>query len=149
MRSKMIKALLALFVATTMGAVAQAGQLDQKSATVSMNVGVFAAISGLGDITLATENADGAEGAVYTGSDTFVLKSNAAVSVAVEGTALVNGENKVGASYQLDDSGASFSTAAGIHNGQHTVAVAATLGDISDQEAGSYAGSLTVTVSAL
>lgn len=119
------------------------------SATVSMEVGKFAAITQLDDFVLSTSDADGSEGAVYSGSDTFRLITNAAVHVILEGSNLVNGSNSVATTYALDAGGLSFDTTVGVHNAEHTVSASATLGEISAQEAGSYSAEITITVAAL
>jgi hypothetical protein len=61
-----------------------------------------------------------------------------------------NGSNTIDTSYQLDNSGGmSFDTAPGIHNAAHQVSAEATLGQISDQEAGGYSAQIVITVAAL
>ena len=130
------------------GSLANLGTVSD-SAIVSMVVGKFAAISQLDDFSLSTNDADGSEDAVYSGSDTFRLKSNSAVHVIVEGSDLINGTNSVPTTYALDGAGGAFNTAAGVHNTEHTVSAEAVLGDISAQEAGSYSAEITITISAL
>ncbi|MCH8843561.1 MAG: hypothetical protein IID61_11380 [SAR324 cluster bacterium] len=129
------------------GSIANGGTVSD-SATVSLNVGLFAAIVGLGDFALQTSDADGSEGAVYGGSDSFTVKSNGAIHVTVAGSDLSKGLNSISTTYALDGSGAAFDTLSGVHNQAHTVSVSATLGDIDDQEAGQYSAGLTITVSA-
>lgn len=119
------------------------------SATVSMTVGLFAAIQGLDNFSLSTTDADGSDSAVYSGSDAFTVKSNGSIRVTLAGANLVNGANVITPDYSLDSSGLTFDTGAGVHNSSHTVSASATLGDISDQEAGAYSGEITITVSAL
>lgn len=130
------------------GSIANNGSVSD-SATVSMTVGKFAAIAGLNDFSLSTQDADGNAGSVYSGSSTFRLITNSAVHMILEGSNLVNGTNSVATSYALDGAGTSIETSAGVHNSEHTVSASATLGEISDQEAGAYSGQITVTVSAL
>ncbi len=130
------------------GSLKNAGTVSD-SATVSMEVGKFAAITQLDDFVLSTNDADGSEGAVYSGSDTFRLITNAAVHVILEGSNLVNGSNSVATTYALDASGMSFDTTVGVHNAEHTVSASATLGEISAQEAGAYSAQITITVAAL
>ena len=130
------------------GSLAGIGTVSD-SAIVSMVVGKFAAISQLDDFSLSTNDPDGSENAVYSGSDTFRLKSNSAVHVIVEGSDLINGTNSVATTYALDGAGNTFDTAAGVHNTEHTVSAEAVLGDISAQEAGSYSAEITITISAL
>lgn len=124
--------------------------LDSDTATVNMNIGLYAALTGLDDFTLATNDADGSAGAVYTGNDTFNLESNGQVRVNLEGGNLSNGADSVSTAYQLDGAGITFDTASrSVHNAEHTVAAAATLGEISAQQAGAYSGVITLTVSAI
>lgn len=130
------------------GSLSNGGSVSD-SATVSMEVGKFAAIAGLDDFVLSTQNADGSEGAVYSGSSDFRLITNSAVHVILEGSNLSKGLNSVATTYALDSAGTSFDTVAGVHNAEHTVSASAILGGISDQEAGSYSAEITITVSAL
>ena len=130
------------------GSLSNQGSVSD-SATVSMEVGKYAAISGLNDFSLSTQDADGNADAVYSGSSTFRLISNSAVHMILEGSNLVKGTNSVPTTYALDGSGTSLDTSAGVHNQEHTVSANATLGEISAQEAGAYSGQITITVSAL
>lgn len=150
---KAIKTTLAL--ATLACAIGQAQAaiatpLDQDSATVRMDIGRYAALTGLDDFTLTTSDPDGSAGAVYSGSDEFHLESNAQVRVSLEGGDLTNGKDSVATSYDMDGSGIVFETAAdSVHEGKHVVSASAKLGAISAQKAGSYASKITLTVSAL
>ncbi len=129
---------------------ASASSLDSDSATVSMNVGLFAALTGLDDFSLSTSDADGSAGAVYSGSDSFNLESNGQVRVTLAGNDLSNGADSVSTSYSLDSAGLTFDTAAdSVHNASHSVAASATLGNISGQKAGAYSAQITITVSAI
>lgn len=135
--------------ALTFGSVAQA-DLDSDSATVNMNVAQFAALTGLDDFTLTTSQVDGAAGSVYSGSDQFALESNTQVRVSLTGGDLSNGSDSISTEYDLDGDGMIMETAANsVHNDNHTVSAAATLGNISSQKAGAYSADITLTVSAL
>ena len=124
--------------------------LDTDSATVNMNVGLYASLTGLDDFTLTTSGADGAAGAVYDGTDTFNLESNGQVRVSLAGSNLTSGANSVATTYQMDSAGTTFDTeSAKVHNASHSVSAAATLGDISSQQAGAYSSVITLTVSAI
>ena len=124
--------------------------LDQKHADVTMNVGLFAKISGLDDFALSPVAKDGNAGAIYRGSDTYRLESNGHVRVSLSGSALKNGADEVVTVYELDNSGPHFDTAVGEkHNSEHIVSAEAELGDISEQIAGAYKSRITLTVSAL
>jgi hypothetical protein len=127
-----------------------ANSIDQDSATVSMNVGLFASLTGLDNFTLTTSDTDGAAGAVYSGSDSFNLESNGQVRVTLAGGDLSNGADSVSTAYAMDDSGTTFDTVAdSVHNASHTVSASATLGNISSQKAGAYSSEITITVSAI
>lgn len=127
-----------------------AAGLDTDSATVNMNVGLYAALTGLNDFTLTTSDADGSAGAVYSGDDEFQLESNGQVRVTLAGANLQNGADSVSTAYKLNDAGTTFDTEAKkVHNAAHKVSAAATLGEISSQQAGAYSSVITLTVSAI
>lgn len=143
------KALIVTAVSTLISGHAMA-DLDSDSATVSMSVAQYAALTGLDDFVLSTTDTDGASGSVYSGSDSFNLESNAQVRVSLSGGDLSNGTDSVSTSYSLDDGGTTFDTTAdSVHNASHSVAASATLGAISAQKAGSYSAVITLTVAAL
>lgn len=145
----LILPVVALAVSSAASA-APATVLDQKSATVSMDVGRYAAITGLDDFVLHTNDVSGAAGAVYSGADEFFLESNSQVHVTLTGGDLTNGKDSVPTSYNLDGADMQFDTAAdSVHAGAHKVAAAAKLGAISAQKAGGYASTITITVSAI
>ena len=124
--------------------------LDSDSATVSMDVSLFAAVTGLDDFVLSTTDTSGAASAVYTGSDSYQLESNGQVRVSLSGDDLSNGSDSVSTTYALDGSGTSYDTTAdAVHNAAHSVSATATLGNISSQKAGAYSTEITLTVSAL
>lgn len=142
-----------LILATAIGALAfnaQAAELDSDSATVSMNVGLYASLTGLDDFSLTTSDADGSAGAIYSGSDSFNLEANGQVHVSMTGGDLSNGSDSVSTAYALDGGSTEFDTTVdSVHNAAHTVSAQATLGDISSQKAGAYSGSITITVSSI
>ena len=124
--------------------------LDEKSATVRMNVAKFASITGLDDFVLLPTNVDGAAGEIYRGSDTFNIESNQGVRVILEGDPLSNGNDILNTQYDLNGDGMQFDTEADrVHNQQHTVNAQAELGDISSQLAGDYEAEIKITVSPL
>ena len=125
-------------------------ELTNESANVTMNVALFAAITNLNDIILAASGTDGAQGTTYNGVATFGVESNGQVTIAIDGGDMVLGEDTLTTRYNLDSTdGVSVDTAAGVvHSAQHSVAISADLGLISEQAAGEYAGSFSVTVSA-
>ncbi len=128
----------------------QAVELDADSATVSMSVGLYASLTGLDDFSLITLDADGEAGATYNGSDDFNLESNGQVHVSMTGGDLSNGAETVATSYSLDSASTAFDTSSGaVHNASHNVSAQAILGAISAQKAGSYSGSITITVSSI
>ena len=149
MKAIMKKVALAT-IAGSLAFSAQAVELDSDSATVSMNVGLYASLTGLDDFSLSTSDADGEAGATYNGDDDFNLESNGQVHVSMSGGNLTNGSDSVATSYSLDSAGTAFDTTTGvIHNASHNVSAQAVLGAISAQKAGSYSGSITITVSSI
>lgn len=144
------KLVTAIALAGSIVAAPAFADLDSDSATVSMNVGLFAALTGLDNFTLTTSDSDGSAGAVYSGSDSFNLESNGQVRVSLAGADLSNGSDDVSTAYNLDSNGVTFDTAADlVHNSAHSVSADATLGAISAQAAGAYSSVITLTVSAL
>ena len=144
------KLLSAIAMAGSLVAAPAFANLDQETATVSMNVGLFAALTGLDNFTLTTTDPDGSAGAVYNGSDDFNLESNGQVRVTLTGGNLKAGEDSVATEYKLDGGTKTFDTATNsVHNQNHTVSAAATLGEISSQQAGAYSSVITLTVSAI
>lgn len=126
--------------------------LDEDTATVSMDIALFAAVTGLDNfvLSISTTDVSGGAGAVYSGSDTYRLESNGQVRVSLSGNDLSNGSDSVATSYALDSSGISFDTTEGVvHNSEHTVSAEAILGDVSAQKAGAYSSVITLTVAAL
>ncbi|MBT3584588.1 MAG: hypothetical protein HN509_06760 [Halobacteriovoraceae bacterium] len=138
-----------LVLAVSFIGTANAEQMDQKSATVRLEVAKFARITNLDDFVLSRQSTDGDAASIYDGSEEFRLESNTAVSVSLSGEMLSNGTSRIDTNYALDDDGLSFDTEPGVHNEEHKVSAEATLGQISDQEAGSYSAQITITVAAL
>ncbi len=146
----MKKLITAMAMAGAMATSPAFADLDQDSAIVTMDVALFAAITGLDDFVLNTNDTSGEAGAIYSGSDSYRLESNGQVRVSLTGDDLTNGENSVDTQYALDSNGVTFDTTAdSVHNAEHTVSAVATLGDISSQKAGAYSSEITLTVSAL
>ena len=148
-----MKNLTKLATVVLMGAAVSApafANLDEDKATVSMNVGLYASITGLNDFILSTSAADGSANAVYAGSDDFQLESNGQVRVSLSGGNLSNGLNEVATTFDMDTVGLTFDTTAdSVHLANHTVSAEAVLGDISSQQAGAYQSEITLTVSAI
>ena len=145
-------ALVVAISSVTLGQGSQviATELDSDSATVSMNVAEFAALTGLDDFVLTTSGTDGSSGAVYDGSDDFNLESNTQVRVTLSGGNLSNGSDSIATSYDLDGVGLIMDTTAdAVHNASHTVSAQAALGVISAQQAGAYSSEITLTVSSI
>ena len=133
-----------------LGTQVLATELDSDSASVSMSVAEFAALTGLDDFVLSTSGTDGASGAVYDGSDDFNLESNTQVRVTLSGGNLSNGSDSIATSYDLDGVGLIMDTTAdSVHNASHTVSAQAALGAISAQQAGAYSSEITLTVSSI
>lgn len=128
--------------------------LFEQSATVSLNVELYATISGLEDFVLTTTSSPGEAGAVYSGTGTYHLESNGQIQVSLDGDNLSNGVDSIPTTYALDSSYDLGSDGSGVtsideaHNAEHFVSVEATLGDISAQKAGTYSSVITLTVTA-
>lgn len=122
-------------------------QALQSDATICMNIGAQASLTGFDDFTLLAETTDGPAGSIYKGSDSFQLDSNAPVRVIIEGEKLSNGEYDIETIYNIDGSMNFFDTASeGIHSSTHNLSALAQLGRISQQKAGDYSASVTLTV---
>ena len=80
-------ATLAIFALPSFGF---AQELDSAEATVRMQIGKFAKITGLDDFVLTTEDEDGSAGALYSGFDNFNLEANAPVQVVLTGQQLTD-----------------------------------------------------------
>ncbi len=131
-------------------AIGAYADLDSDTATVSLSVAQFAALTNLDDFVLTTTDPDGSAGAIYTGSDSFNLESNTQVRVSLSGGDLSNGSDSVTTSYDIDGGGIIMDTTANsVHDATHVVSADATLGAISAQKAGAYSTDITLTVSAL
>lgn len=136
---------------TPMGWAASFGELSnsklQSSATVCLSVGVTASISGFDDFQLAATVNDGTAGAIYDGSDTFHLQSNAPVRVVIEADSLSNGSDSIETLYSIDGSRDYYDTQSdSLHDSDHSFLASAQLGRISSQLAGDYSASVTLTV---
>lgn len=131
------------------GKMAYAGDLDSKSAEVTMSVAKYAKISELNNFVLLPVSEDGAAEAIYSGSDTFRLEANCPVTMSVAGGNLSNGRQELRTRYQIDQNGSTFISSDPMHDRQHSVDATAQLGNISEQEAGGYRANITITVSAL
>lgn len=146
---KGLKKMLVLMFMVGMLPVESFAILDSDTAVVRMSVAKFARVSGLDDFILYPNSTDGDAMSIYSGSENFILESNCAVLVTLEGEKLANGSSELDTTYNLDSSGMSFETIPGVHNQEHTVNAQAQLGQISEQEAGEYAANIEITVSAL
>lgn len=148
-----MKKLVKLSAIALMGAAASIpafANLDQDNATVYMNVGLYASLTGLNDFILSTDAADGSANAIYSGSDDFQLESNGQVRVSLSGGNLSNGTDEVETTFDMDSLGLTFDTQADqVHLATHTVSAEAVLGEISSQQAGAYESEITLTVSAI
>jgi LruC domain-containing protein len=119
----------------------------QDRATVCMQLGTWAELTGLDPIKLTSQGVDGAAGTIYRGSDSFRLESNTAVRVHIDVDALSFGDNKLVTYADLDGIRQFFDTEANTpHNADHELTVSTQLGAISAQLAGSYQGLVTLTV---
>ena len=148
--SRMKIGILGMFIATPVFAASFGDPGDsqlESNATVCLNIGAQASLSGLDDFHLAPLGLDGAAGTVYEGEDTFSLESNAPVRVIIDGNYLSNGESDIGTIYTIDGSRNYFDTASeGIHDSVHTISARAQLGRISQQRSGDYSANVILTV---
>jgi len=119
----------------------------ESSATICMSIGVRASISGFDNFELTTMDIDGTAGAIYRGSDSFHLESNAPVRVIIDGEPLSNGNDDIESLFSIDGSYSHFDTSAkGDHTGDHVFSAEAQLGRISSQLAGHYSSDVVLTV---
>ncbi len=163
----MKKSLMSLaFAMASTSSICVAG-IDSGSANVSMDIALYASITGLDDIVLTTTNGVEDNGRIYyTASEDFNLESNGQVVVSVVGstmnhTTLPGGEDAGfsnffysvdgGAQAGSDKNGvAQFTTASNsTHNSAHSLSLSRTTGTISGVLAGEYSGTLSITVSGL
>lgn len=128
-----------------------ASDIENSSAEISMDVALYASITGLDTLELSTSETGGSEGAVYSASDSFNLESNGQVRLVLAGSDLKIGENHtIPTTFSLNGGGTSLDTATdSVHNQAHTVSASATLGAISDQLSGDYEIGISLTVTAM
>lgn len=119
----------------------------QDTATVCMQVGAQAELTGLDNIALSPQGVDGAAGTQYTGSDAFQLSSNVPVRVLIESERLSNNASSISTKVLLDGISQFYDTETGVpHDAEHELTVTATLGAISSQLAGHYETTVVLTV---
>lgn len=136
-----------ILTAAALPCLAQGEVLDMASREVCLDIGIRAQITGLDDITLTTTQGDGESGAIYSGTDTFFLESNAPVRLLISAAPINNGLNTLPTEYFIDGVANLLETAAaGPHAGSHSINIEAQLGSISDQLAGNYSSTLVITV---
>ncbi len=147
----MKKSLIALAFVLSGSSNILAADIGSSSANVSMDVALYASITGLDVMELSTSDAGGSQGAVYSASDSFNLESNGQVRVVLSGSDLkIDEDHSVPTTFSLDGGGSTFDTASdAVHNQTHSVSASATLGSISDQLAGNYQIGISLTVTAL
>jgi hypothetical protein len=134
--------------------------LTTGKAEVTMNLPLFAKVTGLDDFALTLSSGrDGDVDAVYNGSDSFNVESNGQISITVNQADLaLDGSNRrvnqadlnsIAAVYDIDGIGASITTTADeVHNADHVVNASVKLTSIDGQKAGDYVASFTITISA-
>ena len=149
----MKKALVALAFALTASSNLLASDIDSASANVSMDVALYASVTGLSDLNLvpAAGQTSGAANTTYEASDDFNVESNGQIRI----TADSHIHGGLQAQLRLDNGAyshlpVSANTAAdSTHNATHSVDVYTHVENISDTKAGDYTGWVSVTVSAL
>ena len=162
----MKKSLISLAFAMTSASSVFAANINNESANVSMDVALYASITGLDDIVLTTTNGVEGDGSIhYTASEDFNLESNGQVVVSVVGSTMNHAslpEADTGYSnffYSVDggtavntntQGSAQFTTASNsTHNSVHNLSLTRTTGTISGVLAGEHRGTLSITVSGL
>ena len=148
-----MKRLLLLILCSSPGLVFAAGfgnissnNIDD-SATICMQVGIQAELTGLEDFSLQTTSANGSAGATYSGQDQFHLTSNAPIRLLIEATPLSQGEHNISTDVAVDGVTKFYDTDKEvIHDAIHTLTVDARLGAISSQLSGSYQSTVMITV---
>ncbi len=117
------------------------------SATICMNVGIVADLTGLDDLVLVTDDPSGSAGALYYAEDTFHLESNGSVRILMEDGLLSQGNFTVRPTYTIDGKSGIFETPLDEqHNADHTIRAEVRIGNISSQLAGDYSGTISLTV---
>jgi hypothetical protein len=161
MLGKMMLLLLSLTVVTGVGFA----ELAEKPVTVGATVPKYAAISLTdGEITLTFESGAAETTATATGgaAAAFNVETNADIEVKFEGTSLTYGGSTILVKYTALKDGntiGNFGTQTGLEPSittaqalctkeNYAVQAEATLGAISAQAAGSYSGTVTITVAA-
>ncbi|MFA5353958.1 MAG: hypothetical protein WC291_07000 [Thermodesulfovibrionales bacterium] len=143
---KILSTILAAGMVLGLSGMAMAGDLATGTANVSAYVADYAAITGLGDITI--DPFTGTAGEEQSGSDMFHVETNCAATITVSGTQLTQVEDTIATTFDVDNAGLSTPVAAK-SNADHTVTVTGTLGAISGQASGNYSSTVTVTVSTI
>ena len=117
------------------------------SATICMQIGAQAQLTGLEDFSLEAQGTSGAAGTTYTGADSFRLESNMPVRVLIEEGRLTNGKSSIAMDARVDGVSRFFDTPSdGSHDDEHELSVSARLGTISSQLAGRYQTEVVLTV---
>lgn len=117
------------------------------NATVCMNVGFTASLTGLDNIVLSTEGETGKVGAVYRATDQFHLQSNGAVSILIKGGELSLGDYKIMPNYKIDGVAGKYDTPINVtHDSIHTIEAEFEIKSISAQATGQYQGTIELLV---
>ncbi len=123
-------------------------ELDKATADVSMEVALYAEITKLDDLTLETNDVDGAANSLYKDSEKFTVESNGPIVISVSGDDMKSEKDgsEVDTDYEIDGKESVSMDARG--KKEFNLGAEAKLGDISDQSYGDYEGEVTVTVAA-
>ncbi len=142
-----MKTCLTTFLCLMLTPLCLGSNFDSKSATVSMDIALYASLTGLDSVDLMTPDTNGDQGAVYVGVENYQLESNGQVRVTVAGSNLKFGDTTVITKYALDGLGLTYMTEPNqVHLDDHSVSVSAALGEHADHSNG-YSGTMAVTVS--
>jgi hypothetical protein len=110
--------------------------LTTGGAEVTMNLPLFASLTGLDDFSLNINTGVDVDGnSTYLGGDVFHLESNGQVTVTVTGDQLSLNASPITTEYVFDvlASNTFSTTVDSAHNADHEITARATLGEVSDQ----------------
>lgn len=126
-------------------------EIASVTASTSMIVEKYAAISGLDDITLTTSSIGNSSSTLFVGSSSFHLETNCMVHVSVAGSYLKTMLGRTApTTYSLNGTSSAFNTSVNsTHSSSHSVEIKSLINSIWQQRAGDYSSNLTITVSIL
>lgn len=146
-----MKMILPLVLTCPLAVGSSFGNLQQSSiqdeAIICMAIGVHASLSGLDDMFLLPIDTDGTAGALYSGSDKFMVESNDSLVITASGSNLQNGEDQVATWFFVDGQlGGNYQGENNPGQQEHELTIMAQLANISSQQSGFYQTSVTLTL---